>query len=454
MFLALAVAGLIPSACTSDFGSDLRLDGDVAIAAMSLDGYEGTIDLAKRTVKVAVPADYDVTRMKVTDLQFNDAQAKASLAMGDELNCEQPVTVRVTCGDVYLDYTLTVVRDDARILTFKLNGLYAGRIDQANGTIAVTVPDTADLTQMQVSLTSSEGATVTPADGSVVDFTNPVTFTAVYNTAKKEYVVTVKVASGASAAFVGTAATVDQLTNLEERTAAQWMLENVPMSEYISFADVASGAVNLNGYKVVWWHFHADNGDNPPLPADALNAVSAFKTYYENGGNLLLSRYATFYIANLGIAKDERVPNNSWGGYEASPEITSNPWNFFITSGYEDHAIFQNLLMKDGEPLNVYTCDTGYGITNSTAQWHIGSDWGGYSTLSEWRSLTGGLDLAHGGDGAVVIAEFEPRSNSGRVICIGSGCYDWYSSAVDAFSDTYHFNVEQLTLNAIDYLSE
>lgn len=47
------------------------------------------------------------------------------------------------------------------------------------------------------------------------------------------------------------------------------------------------------------------------------------------------------------------------------------------------------------------------------------------TTWNAWRNLTGGIDLAHGGDGAVVIAEFEPRSNSGRTLCIGSGCYDW-----------------------------
>lgn len=76
----------------------------------------------------------------------------------------------------------------------------------------------------------------------------------------------------------------------------------------------------------------------------------------------------------------------------------------------------------------------------------------GYADLNEWRNLTGGIDLARGGDGAVVIAEFEPRANSGRTICIGSGCYDWYGKGVDASADYYHYNVEQMTLNAINYL--
>ena len=40
----------------------------------------------------------------------------------------------------------------------------------------------------------------------------------------------------------------------------------------------------------------------------------------------------------------------------------------------------------------------------------------------------------------------------GRTICIGSGCYDWYGKGVDASADYYHYNVEQMTLNAINYL--
>ena len=81
-----------------------------------------------------------------------------------------------------------------------------------------------------------------------------------------------------------------------------------------------------------------------------------------------------------------------------------------------------------------------------------GQTGGGYDDLNAWRNLTGGIDLAHGGDRAVVIAEFEPRSNSGRTLCIGSGCYDWYGKGVDASADYYHYNVEQMTLNAINYL--
>ena len=83
------------------------------------------------------------------------------------------------------------------------------------------------------------------------------------------------------------------------------MMDNISMSEYVSFKDVVDGKVDLGKYTAIWWHFHADNGDNPPLPDDAKAAVEKFKVYYQNGGNLLLTRYATFYIKDLSIAKDE-----------------------------------------------------------------------------------------------------------------------------------------------------
>ena len=350
-----------------------------------------------------------------------------------------------------MSYTITVKRDEAKILTFKLNDTYVGKVDQLSKTISVVVPLTVDITQLKGTFTGSDGVTVTPASGSIQDFTNPVTYTATYRSAVTPYVVTVTQGNVIPTAFIGTASSVSQLTSPEEKAAAQWMMDNISMSEYISFKDVVDGKVDLGKYTAIWWHFHADNGDNPPLPDDAKAAIEKFKVYYQNGGNLLLTRYATFYIKDLSIAKDERVPNNSWGRSEDSPEVVDGAWSFPIV-GNESHPLFQDLRWKDGDKTRVYTFDAGYATTNSTAQWHIGTDWGGYEDLNAWRSLTGGIDVACGDDGAVIIAEFEPRANSGRTICIGSGCYDWYGKGVDTSVDYYHYNVEQMTLNAINYL--
>ena len=457
--LVLAVA-LMTGGCNKNDVSDLVLDRTVEVLGISIDNYEGVIDNKARKIKVGVPATYDLSAMKVTGLSLPEG-AEASIKVGDVLCCQLPVDVRIKNGDVYLDYVLEVQRDNAVIETFYANGLYSGRIDNNTNTIVVNVPKGTDITAIAVTYTCNEGTTCTPESGSIVDFSGYVEFVAKHNTATRVYAVTINVVEGGTACFVGTAPSIDLLENMEEKTAAQWMIKNVPMAEYVCFDDIVSGMVDLSNYKVVWWHMHANNGDNPPTPQSAISAIHAFRNYYLNGGNLLLTRYASFYIANedasnikgIGIAKDGRWPNNSWGANEDHPEIVGGPWSFFITAGHEEHPIFQGLLYNEGEPDKVYTCDTGYGITNSTAQWHIGVDWGGYNTIEDWRTLTGGIDLAHGGDGAVVMAEFPNEGTHGRVIVIGSGCYDWYSSAMDAFSDRYHVNVERMTLNAIDYLS-
>lgn len=450
--LCVTMACMVVTGCNDDFKSGLQLDGEVWVNAIKLDEYAGTIDYQNKTIVVGVPYDYDVTRMAVKEINLSEG-ATTSIAIGETIDFSLPVSLTVKNGNVQMSYTITVKRDEAKILTFKLNDTYVGKVDQLARTISVVVPTEVDITQLKGTFTVTDGATVTPASGSIQDFTNPVTYTATYRTASTPYIVTVTQGNVIPTAFVGTAATVAQLTSLEEKAAAQWMMDNVSMSEYISFKDVVDGKVDLGKYAVIWWHFHADNGDNPPLPDDAKAAVERFKIFYQNGGNLLLTRYATFYIKDLAIAKDERVPNNSWGGNEDSPELANDPWSFKI-NGSESHPMFQNLRWKDGDKSTVYTCEAGYPLTNSTAQWHIGTDWGGYDDHNAWRNLTGGLDIAHGGDGAIVAAEFEPRANSGRTICIGSGCYDWYGKGVDTSADYYHYNVEQMTLNAINYLCQ
>ena len=252
----------------------------------------------------------------------------------------------------------------------------------------------------------------------------------------------------------GEAAEVLNKYYAEEADACNWMLQNVPNSLYVSFDAIKNGSVDLSECKLMWWHFHKDGGvDQAPAfekaAPEAINAAAKLRDFYNNGGAFLLTRYATNLPAYIGAQKDGRVPNNCWGGAEESPEITGGPWSFF-NNGNGSHAIYQNLVGTD-DTNAVFTCDTGYGITNSTAQWHIGTDWGGYADYATWRNETGAKDLGYGGDGAIVVWEFPATESKGGIICIGSGCYDWHTT-VDTSSDRYHKNVETMTMNAINYL--
>ena len=116
------------------------------------------------------------------------------------------------------------------------------------------------------------------------------------------------------------------------------------------------------------------------------------KARYDQGMNLLLTRYATFYAVNIGATKDNKNPNNCWlGRTETDPEITAEPWSFFI-QGHKSHPAYQGI----HEGNSVYTCSKGYGITNTTAQWHLRSQdevnpWGDYNDEADWSRKHGGL---------------------------------------------------------------
>lgn len=456
LFLAMT-AVIAMGGCSDDNKSSLQLDNDVWLTAFKLDGYPGVIDNTTCTVVVGVPETYNTDEMKVTVIETSEG-ANASMRAGDVANFSFPQTVRVTSGNTFLDYTVTVKHDEAKITSFELNGAYKGFIDEEYHTIQVYVPTTVEVTDLVPTVEVSEGAEVSPVSGQAVDFTNPVEFTVTYQSAKTVYTVTVIPSDSPNAVYVGLAATIDEL-NPEEKEAANWMLQNVPNARYISFEEIITNEVNLDECRVMWWHLHADETiDNmdkfKALASDAVSAAEKVKQFYENGGSLLLTRYATFYPALLEITDESVFPNNCWlGKTENDPEITTGSWSFVKQTGHENHPIYANLI--SGAAANkVYTCDTGYGITNTTAQWVTKEkeNWSTYTDYEDWRIKTGAIDLAYGDPNTVVIWEFEPQNdNEGRILCIGSGCYDWYTTT-NASNDQYHGNVATMTLNAINYL--
>lgn len=451
LFMLMAILAL--TACSDDNVSDLNLSGSCSITELALDNYDGSIDKATRTIIVRVPETYDISQMSVIKLSLSDG-AKSNVNVNDQLNMSAPQAVHVTNGDVYLDWTIKAQRDEAKITSFKINDTYVGTINEDTKTIMVYVPASLDIKNLTPTIAYSENATISPASGIATDFTNPVTYTVNNNTANSTYTVIVKQINKPQALYVGLAQNMSEL-NPEEETACKWMLENIPNSLYASFTDIKNGSIDLSECKVIWWHFHKDGGvdgksnfekDAP----EALEAIPQLKDFYKNGGSFLFTRYATNMPGELGIAKNGGVPNNCWGQVEADAETCGGPWDFKMT-GHTDHALYQNLVKGD-DGNSVYTTDTDYRITNSTAQWHIGSDWGGYADYAAWREATGGVDLGYGGDGAIVVWEFPAEGTSGKTLCIGSGCYDWYS-VNENYTEKFHKNIAIMTANAFKYLT-
>ena len=455
----MAAALLCLAACTKTKVSDLQLGGDCLVTALSLDGYEGNIDLASRSIVVRLPEVYETSAMEVTSLVVSEG-ATCPVKQGDKLNMSSAKGLKVQNGDVSLDWTLSVLHDQARITRFVINDTYTGIINQEAMTIAVYIPATEDVRSLVPAIEFSPNATVTPASGVAQDFSEPVAYTVVNNSARSVYTVTVTVIDKPRALFLGAASNKDDL-DPEALAACNWMISNVPGALYASFADIKNETLDLSECKLMWWHFHrhpAVDGHDQfiDMATEALDAKNQIRAFYENGGALLMTRYATNLPSFIGATGDDdwTTPNNCWGGNEDSAELCGSPWDFRIYDGQSGHPLYKGIVMGD-DPNKVLCTDAGYYITNSTAQYHIGSDWGGYADYNAWTTRTGATIIGVGGDGAIVAWEYPAHEGKGGIICIGSGCYDWYSYSYGAgYEEKYHKNIAIMTANAINYLTK
>ncbi|MDO4757395.1 MAG: hypothetical protein Q4A54_13680, partial [Parabacteroides sp.] len=219
--IGILVAFLCLISCNERNVSDLQLDGDCLVTSFAVDGYEGDIDKSNKNIIVRLPENYNLTELEVTSLGLS-AGADCTIDNSDVLNLSVPRTMRVTNGDVFMDWTIIVRLDEAKIKWFKINNLYTGIIDEEEKTIKVFVPKSLDLKSLTATMLVSDDAIVSPESGIPVDFTSPVTYTVTNNTAQNAYVVTVIPIGKPSALFVGLVPSMDDL-NPEEKTACAWM---------------------------------------------------------------------------------------------------------------------------------------------------------------------------------------------------------------------------------------
>ena len=350
---------------------------------------------------------------------------------------------------------------DCNIERFALDNIEAV-IDRTTRTVVVNLPEVYDTKAMKVTaLSLSAGAFCNLTVGQVMDM-GAAKGVRVYNgDAFSDWDITVRNQKSPfkpKAVFLGMAWTKDDL-DFEARTACEWMLENIPGAHYAAVEDITEGTCDLSQCELIWWHWHVDGGvdghDKFVEKAEKMLSIkNQLSAFYASGGSLLLTRYATNLPSFIGATKEEMVPNNCWGGYEATAELCNQPWTFKKYTGQEGHALYDGLI-AGSQANEVYCTDKGYYVTNSTAQYHIGGDWGGYEDHATWEANTGGKILGVGGDGAVVAWEYPAAEGKGGIICIGSGCYDWYSYKFDGgYVENYHKNIVTMTQNAINYLTK
>lgn len=451
--LILALLFMV-TACEDSFekgGFDVNSPSNVI--SFKLNGTAGEIDQKTGKINVTMPYGSDITAV-IPQVVLEEG-ATSKLDFTTPINFTSPVKFRVINGNLYKDYTATVTVLSP-IKSFKINGV-AATINDVNKTITMTLPENTSLTALQPVIELTNGVSISPASGATVDFTNPVIFVVTSNGKSVNYTANVGVpVAGLTVAFLGTAATRSGITNMDEVTASNWLFANFPGAKYISFDSVLNGA-DLSGVDVIWWHF--DSATN--LPTVAYNPVvtAALKSFRTNGGNLLLTSFASQYVDALGIVPSGKGPNNVFGDFPPNGFVDGNSWGMSFV-GHENHPIFQGLTTFEAGKANLL--QSGTFRLNHTAWWFL-PDWGGYVNGAGWRTQTGGINLASESwdnnlDGRVTIAEFPNSGTDKNVIVISMGAYDWYnetnSSGVPSQANEFIGNIKLLTQNSINYLAE
>ena len=457
MAIMLSACCLLLTACDDDNRESLDLSQDVTIHEFTINGTQGTIDNENMTVKVMLPPKSEVTSLTPV-IEIAD-QATVTPASGEQQNFSGNVEYKVVNGNLYNIYKVSVEVLNARITRFMLNGRYLGTIDDVNHTISVTVPTTIDITKLIPTIEYTEGATISPESSKMQDFTNPVVYTLTYMNETFTYEVSV-IQSDHAYAFLGTAETIEGLTNADEKTAAEWMMENIPNSKYVSLESLKDGSTSLNQFTAVWFHYEQTN----TLPAIAANknVTNALKNYYTGGGNVFLSGTACLYTGSLGITPSTYIPNNPFGSFGDAEQVNApgELWGIAIT-GCEDHPIYKGVTVDKTTQTWPVVWLIGKEISwrrNIGCPWDLVApytqDW------SDWSAKTGGTPLAsfnwdNDCNEKVAVSVFDGvEGEKGTAVCIGMPSYDWYYEKEDVSANPYYSNIEKITQNVVDYLTK
>lgn len=387
----------------------------------------------------------------------------------------------------------------ASIISFSAEGVN-GTINESDKTVSLELPPSADITKVTPTITLSTGATVSPASGSVQNFSNPVTYTVTDQTKQvsNTYTVTMTQVKLKKFAFIGvaaanTAAAWDVLDgsdyNLnDDQTAAAWFEANInngttSEGDYLSIEQVANGA-DLSQYDALWVQFDGGwwGGEVAKFPNNANHCIiksmgigfdtpcaqlandfsNNLKAYYEAGGNLLLGNFAGSIVDELGVVSSpDFAPNNAFGGVGIETCCTQDAWGVRwasdassplfngIVTGTDPNCLAPFFIMLESgtekrNRSNQYNLNFGpwapNGDTDPLAQ-----------RLAAWKTMTGGtIHMENCGQNEPQYVEWPATGNKGRVIAILSGTYDWYTGTAVQNNDNHKI----LTRNALNELAK
>lgn len=168
----------------ADVTPGLGASTEAEIISFELEDQTGAADIDEvaATVDIEVLFGTDVTTLVPTIEVSNGAHIMPP--SGYEQNFAAPVVYTVTASDYMTtkDWTVTVTvnptaNDDAEFLTFTIPGSDSIKINAADTTITVYMPDGTNVTALAPTYTISNGATINSPSGTVQNFTTPLVYT-------------------------------------------------------------------------------------------------------------------------------------------------------------------------------------------------------------------------------------------------------------------------------------
>lgn len=265
----------------------------------------------------------------------------------------------------------------------------------------------------------------------------------------------------------------------DDEVAAQWF-PNIagPLTEvsYHSFTDVANGQVNLSQYHAIWIQFDGGWwGDRvaqfPKNPANCIigegaadgpscsdladNLINKIKTYYEAGGNIMVSNYAVFILDDIGVVSGNGLPNQAWGGTGYESWATADAWGANWTADTSS-PYFTGVITGSGSCAGTYfeTLAAGTFKKNRVTQYNM--DFGPWAaaTLEQARTnfetIVGGNILWGNCSGNEVWGvEWPSNGTKGTVVCAIGGTWDWEVGGVNNGN-----NMKIVTKNILTHLAD
>lgn len=444
------------SACTKDAYNGIDNSGGVTIKSFTVAGVrESLINEESGYIELIVSSATDLTTLTPAIVLSDGAAIILPENPSNPVNLSVPTTYRVANGNLYRDYNVIAkhVSDVARIESFTI-GKYRGIIDNAARTVTVLYPEGESLAALTPTVKLNVGATLVSPTVQTLDFSSPIKYTIAYLDETFTYTVSVVPTQLTPVAFIGEASSASSISNADEKAAWTWLAANFVDPVYLSFEAIKNGA-DLNAYGAIWYHCDPDEFRIPSVASDGA-VIAALKTYYENGGGLLLTSAGIRLGVAIGISKDGRMWNNDWG-YGNTPSVTGDDWGIHF-AGHENHPIFKGLRTSAGNASVAYLIGKGVTVKGHNAIWNFDA-WTGYNfDVAKWQAENGGVQLAsfHWDEAMnqrCIITEYPRKAAKGAVITIAVESYDWFYEN-GSIANPYKDNIEKLTANILSYIAK